>query len=64
MMALRIRAIDHKCTSSDGEWDGTWDTSYEWVIERDGEEIAGMDGYRTYDQARDAGEMAFARMER
>ena len=53
---LRVRSVDYKCLSSDGEWDKTYDTFYEWVIEDvDGIEVAGMDGYPTYDKARKAG---------
>lgn len=44
------------CISTDGEWDGTWDESYEYII-RDEEvfEIAGMDGFGTHDKALEAG---------
>ena len=61
---LRVRSVDHKCLSSDGVWDRTYDTSYEWVIEdEEGIEVAGMDGYPTYDKARDAGEKKLKEME-
>lgn len=63
-LTLCVCRIDHKCLSSDGEWDRTYDTSYEWVIEdEEGLEIAGMGGYPTYDKARDAGELAWIKME-
>lgn len=63
-MKLRVRAVDHKCLDSSGEWDRTYDTSYEWVIENDeGVEIDGMDGYPNYDKAFDAGLLALKRKE-
>ena len=46
-LTLSICRIDRKC-SSDGEWDRTWDDSYEYFIyDEEGFEVAGMDGYRT-----------------
>ena len=48
----------HKCTSSEGEWDRTWDESYEYIIyDGEGIEVAGMDGYDTEEAAERAGEM-------
>jgi hypothetical protein len=63
-LKLRVRDVAHKCLSSDGEWDRTWDTSYEWVIEdEEGMEIDGMDGYHTMEQAREAGEKKLKELE-
>lgn len=54
----------HKCTSSDGEWDGTWDDSYEYIIyDEDGIEVDGWDGYRPEEAARIAGEERLKRLE-
>ena len=56
-LRLCVCRVDHKCISTDGEWDGTWDESYEYIIRDDeGFEIAGMDGYLTETKAREAGE--------
>ena len=47
----------HKCISSEGEWDGTYDESYEYIIyDGEGIEVAGWDGFNTHDKARVAGE--------
>lgn len=60
---LRVRDVGFKCLDTDGEWDSTWETSYEWVIEdEDGIEVHGMGGYPTYERAREAGELAWIRM--
>lgn len=54
----------HKCISSDGEWDRTWDDSYEYFIyDEEGSEVAGMDGYRTREEAREAGEKKLKELE-
>ena len=54
----------HKCASSDGDWDGTWYESYEWIIYDDaGIEVAGMDGYRSEEAARKTGEERLKRLE-
>lgn len=54
----------HKCTSSNGEWDGTLDESYEYIIyDEDGIEVDGWDGYNTEEAARIAGEMRLKIME-
>lgn len=54
---LYVGAQHHKCTSSQGEWDGTWDDSYEYIIyDEEGLEVAGMDGFLTIDRAREAGD--------
>lgn len=60
MRKLRLSVCKrlHKCTSSDGDWDRTWDESYEYIIyDEEGIEVAGMDGYGTEEEARRAGEM-------
>ena len=57
---LRVRDIGNKCLDTEGDWDGTYDTSYEWVIEdENGLEVSGMGGYSTYEKAREAGELAW-----
>lgn len=38
---LRVRDVGFKCLATDGEWDGTWETSYEWVIEDEEEAESG-----------------------
>ena len=54
----------HKCTSSDGDWDRTWDESYEYIIyDEEGIEVTGWDGYRTEEAARIAGEERLKRLE-
>ena len=56
-LILSICRIDRKCIDYEGEWDGTYDESYEYIIYNDeGIEVAGMDGYHTEGQARIAGE--------
>ena len=55
-LILSICRIDRKCIDYEGEWDGTYDESYEYIIYNDeGIEVAGMDGYHTEEQARIAG---------
>lgn len=66
MRKLRLSVCKrfHKCTTSDGEWDRTWDESYEYIIYDEEEfEIAGMDGYNTEEEARKAGEERLKRLE-
>ena len=54
----------HKCTSSDGDWDRTWNESYEYIIyDEEGIEVTGWDGYRTEEAARIAGEERLKRLE-
>ena len=54
----------HKCTSSDGDWDRTWNESYEYIIyDEDGIEVTGWDGYRSEEAARIAGEERLKRLE-
>lgn len=54
----------HKCIDSDGEWDRTWDDSYEYIIyDGEGIEVAGMDGYHTEEKARIAGEEKLKKLE-
>lgn len=63
-LTLSICRIDRKCISSDGEWDRTWDDSYEYFIyDEEGFEVAGMDGYRTREEAREAGEKKLKELE-
>ena len=54
-----------KCLSSDGEWDGTWDEWYTYHIEDEsGYPIDSMSGYRTKEEAKEAGEEAVKRWEK
>ena len=47
-----------------GDWDGTWDESYCYVIyDAYGYQEARGGGFRTEEQAREAGEKALKRME-
>jgi len=63
-LRLSICRIDRKCIDYEGEWDGTWDESWEYIIyNEEGCEVAGMDGYRTEEQARKAGEERLKRLE-
>ena len=55
----------HKCLDSDGDWDGIYDESYEWIIyDGEGIEVDGWDGYGTEEAARIAGEMRLKRLEK
>ena len=64
-LKLRVHRIDHKCIDTDGYWDGTWDDSYEYIIDdSEGLEVAGMDGYYTEEAARKAGEEKLKILER
>ena len=59
MRKLRLSVCKklHKCLDSDGDWDGIYDESYEWIIyDGEGIEVEGMDGYLTEANAREAGE--------
>ena len=62
-LRLCVCRVDHKCIDTDGEWDGTWDDSYEWLIYDDeGYEVAGRSGYLTEEKAREAGEKALTKL--
>ena len=63
-LRLSICKRFHKCLDSDGEWDRTWDESYEYIIyDEEGLEVAGRDGYDTEEKARIAGEERLKRLE-
>ena len=63
-LILSICRIDRKCIDSDGEWDGTWDDSYEWLIyDEEGYQLDGWGGFHSEEKARIAGEKALKRME-
>ena len=54
----------HKCTSSAGEWDGTWDEWYEYIIfNSDGEIVDQESGFHSKDKAREAGEKRLKQLE-
>lgn len=55
-LRLYVHRVDHKCIDTEGYWDGTYDESFEYVIMDDeGFEVAGMDGFWTHDKALEAG---------
>lgn len=63
-LRLSICRIDRKCIDYEGEWDGTWDESYEYIIyDNEGIEVSGRDGFRTHDEAREAGERRLKELE-
>lgn len=56
-LKLRVHRVDQKCIDTEGYWDRTWDSCWEYSIDdSEGLEVAGMDGYHTEEQARKAGE--------
>lgn len=60
MRKLRLSVCKrlHKFLDSDGDWDGVYDESYEYIIyDEEGIEVAGKDGYGTEEEAMRAGEM-------
>lgn len=62
-LILSICRIDRKCIDYEGEWDGTWDENYEYIIyDEEGIEVAGHDGYDTEEKARIAGEEKLKRL--
>ena len=66
MRKLRLSVCKklHKCLDSDGDWDGIYDESYEYIIyDGEGIEVAGWDGYGTEEEARKAGEERLKRLE-
>jgi hypothetical protein len=66
MRKLRLSVCKrlHKCLDSDGDWDGVYDESYEYIIyDEEGTEVAGWDGYCSEDAARIAGEERLKRLE-
>ena len=56
---------DHcKCISNDGEWDGCYDSYWEWhIYSQSGEIVEIKSGYYTEQQAREAGELALKQYE-
>ena len=63
-LKLSIHRIDHKCIDTDGYWDGTWDDSYEYIIyDEEGLEVDGWDGFRSKEEAREAGEKKLKELE-
>ena len=66
MRKLRLSVCKrlHKFLDSDGDWDGVYDESYEYIIyDEEGIEVAGMDGFNTEEAARMAGEERLKRLE-
>ena len=63
-MKLMVYPDYHKCLDSEGNWDKTWDTTYAWaIIDDDGIEVHGMDGYMTEQRAKAEGEKALKKLE-
>lgn len=63
-LRLCVCRQDHKCIDSDGEWDGTWDESYEYLIyDEEGYEVAGWGGFHSEEKARIAGEEKLKKLE-
>lgn len=63
-LRLYVGPVHHKCVDSNGDWDGTWDESYEYIIfDEEGIEKSGMDGFRRKEEAREAGEKKLKEME-
>ena len=52
------------CLDTEGEWDRTYDTTYEYTIEdEEGFEIDGWDGFRSKEEARKEGKKKLKRLE-
>ena len=63
-LRLRVFPVDHKCVDTEGEWDGTYHRIYEYTIEdEEGFEVDGWDGFRSKEEAREAGEKKIKEME-
>ena len=63
-LRLRVFPVDHKCLDTEGEWDRTYDTTYEYTIEdEEGFEVDGWDGFGSKEEAREAGEKKLKEME-
>lgn len=61
---LCVCPVHHKSLDTDGYWDKTYNDSYEYIIyDEEGLEIAGWDGFRTEQEAREAGEKALKKLE-
>ena len=59
-----VEQDNHRNIDPLGDWDGTWDESYAYVIyDAYGYQEARWGGFRTEEQAREAGEKALERME-
>jgi hypothetical protein len=63
-LRLCVCPVHRKCIDYEGEWDGTYNDSFEYIIyDSEGIEVAGWDGYNTAEQAREAGEKKLKAME-
>jgi hypothetical protein len=63
-LRLCVCPVHRKCIDYEGEWDGTYDDSFEYIIyDSEGIEVAGRGGYNTAEQAREAGEKKLKEME-
>ena len=53
---------NYKCLDTQGEWDGTYDTSYRYdIYDENNIQVDGFGGYRTKEEAREAGEKCLAK---
>ena len=60
---LVLCEIYHKCTDSQGEWDGCWDSDWEWIIyNSEMIEVGGMSGYSSRHEAEQAGTKALNKL--
>lgn len=63
-LRLSICRIDRKCIDYEGEWDGTWDEWYEYIIFNDEGEIVDQEnGFGSREKAKEAGEKRLKSME-
>ena len=63
-LRLRVIKVDRKCIDSEGEWDGTYDESFEYgIYDEEGFEVDGWDGFRSKEEARKEGKKKLKRLE-
>jgi hypothetical protein len=63
-LRLRVFPVDHKCLDTEGEWDGTYDESFEYgIYDEEGFEVDGWDGFRSMEEARKEGEKKLKELE-
>ena len=63
-LRLCVCPVYRKCIDCEGEWDGTYDDSFEYIIyDSEGIEVAGWDGFRSKEEARKEGEKKLKEME-
>lgn len=63
-LKMIVEQDNHRNIDPLGDWDGTWDESYAYVIyDAYGYQEARWGGFRTEEEAREAGEKALKRLE-